>query len=120
MKHILHTKALVGLMIFMAGTVVVACQKDPLDEFNPKTETVIKSPTERMQVYLMEELSLQALLQEFPLTRIWKTPALQGAFSCSSLKPAGIRVIIQARMRSRTRLKQARQNKTLQNSKNNL
>lgn len=28
MKHILHTKALVGLMIFLAAAVVVACQKD--------------------------------------------------------------------------------------------
>ena len=44
MKHILHTKALVGLMILMAGAIVASCQKDPLDEFNPKTETIAEAP----------------------------------------------------------------------------
>ena len=44
MKHILHTKALVGLMILMAGAVVASCKKDPLDEFNPKTETIAEAP----------------------------------------------------------------------------
>ena len=45
MKHILHTKALMGLMILLAGAVVVSsCKKDPLDEFNPKTETIAEAP----------------------------------------------------------------------------
>ena len=30
-------------MIFLAGAVVVACRKDPLDEFNPKTETIAEA-----------------------------------------------------------------------------
>jgi len=46
MKHILHTKALMGLMIFLAGAVAVvtSCKKDPLDEFNPKTDTIAEAP----------------------------------------------------------------------------
>lgn len=44
MKHILHTNALVGLMILMAGAVVASCKKDPLDEFNPKTDTIAEAP----------------------------------------------------------------------------
>lgn len=43
MKHILHTSALMGLVMMLAGAVVVACQKDPLDEFNPKTETIAEA-----------------------------------------------------------------------------
>jgi len=44
MKHILHTSALMGLVMMLAGAVVVACQKDPLDEVNPKTETITEAP----------------------------------------------------------------------------
>ena len=44
MKHILHTSALMGLVMMLAGAVVVACQKDPLDEVNPKTDTIAESP----------------------------------------------------------------------------
>ena len=43
MKHILRTNALMGLVMMLAGAVVVACQKDPLDEFNPKTETIAEA-----------------------------------------------------------------------------
>ena len=42
-KNILHTSALMGLVMMLAGAVVVACQKDPLDEFNPKTETIAEA-----------------------------------------------------------------------------
>lgn len=43
MKHILHTRALMGLVMMLAAAVVVACQKDPLDEFNPKAETIAEA-----------------------------------------------------------------------------
>lgn len=43
MKHILHTKALVGLMIFLAGAVVVACQKDNPEAGNPPVDESISA-----------------------------------------------------------------------------
>ena len=33
-----------GLTIMLAGAVGVACQKDPLDEFNPKAESIDATP----------------------------------------------------------------------------
>ena len=44
MKHILHTKALVGLTMMLAGAVVVACKKDPTVEYNPPVVTIAGTP----------------------------------------------------------------------------
>lgn len=45
MKHNIHTSALMGLMILLAGTVVVACQKDnPETDVNPKVTDIATAP----------------------------------------------------------------------------
>ena len=46
MKHILHTKALMGLMILMAGAaaVVASCKKDPLADVNPPVADLAAAP----------------------------------------------------------------------------
>lgn len=43
MKHHLHIKAIAAFALLVAGS-AVSCQKDPLDEFNPKTETIAEAP----------------------------------------------------------------------------
>lgn len=45
MKHILHTSALMGLVMMLAGAVVVACQKDnPETDVNPKVTDIAAAP----------------------------------------------------------------------------
>lgn len=45
MKHYIHTSALMGLMILLAGAVVVACQKDnPETDVNPKVTDIAAAP----------------------------------------------------------------------------
>ena len=40
MKHYIHTSALMGLVMMLAGAVVVACQKDPLADVNPNAQNL--------------------------------------------------------------------------------
>ncbi len=45
MKHILHTSALMGLVMMLAGSAVVACQKDnPETDVNPKVTDIAAAP----------------------------------------------------------------------------
>ena len=68
-----------------------------------------------MQVSFTGVLSLRGLYLDFVLELKQKTLVLLDGFSCSSLKPAEIRTIILALTRLQTQLRQALQNKTLQN-----
>ena len=43
MKHILHTSALMGLVMMLAGAVVVACQKDNPEAGNPPADETISA-----------------------------------------------------------------------------
>ena len=63
----------------------------------------------------MESLSLRVEALDVALELKQKVLVLPDGFSYSSLKPAEIKTIIQARMRLQTQLRQALQNKTLQN-----